>query len=219
MFLDSWKANKSAKLMLKSDQGDLSLSLEVNLGHYGESERRLEAGGGHQGLQRRQVGPSQLQRRARRAADPGVQQRAAEHAASAAAVTVAAAEEAAADEDAGDKAMNTEEVTIAEKAVSAEEAAAGEEATSMEAAAAAENAAPTEEVTASEEVTAPEDAAMGMARQAPAALPISPASRKCQMCVHTHGRGYEYECGLPSKGCTGQLYYWCTPCKVNRGYV
>ena len=36
-FLDSWKANKSAKLMLKSDQGDLSLTREVNLGHYGQS--------------------------------------------------------------------------------------------------------------------------------------------------------------------------------------
>ena len=55
--------------------------------------------------------------------------------------------------------------------------------------------------------------------QKQAVLPISPTSRKCQMCVHTHGRGYEYECGLPSKGCTGQLYYWCIPCKVNRGYV
>ena len=116
------------------------------------------------------------------------------------------------------------EVTISEKAVSAEEASVTEEATSVKGAAAAENVAPTEEVTASEKViatedTATEDAAMGMARKAPTALPISLASRKCQMCVHMHGRGYEYECGLPSKGCTGQLYYWCIPCKVSRDYV
>ena len=48
-------------------------------------DRKSQVSRGHQDLQRRQVGPSQLRRRARRAADPAVQQRAAEYAVDAAA--------------------------------------------------------------------------------------------------------------------------------------
>ena len=81
-FLNSWKGNKSAKLTLTSVKGDLSVVLELKLGQYCESERRVE-GRGYQGLHGRQVGPSQLRRRERRAADPVIQQRAAAHAASA----------------------------------------------------------------------------------------------------------------------------------------
>ena len=44
--------------------------------------------GGYQNLQRTQVGPSQLCRRERRAADPLVQQKAAEYAAAAAAAAL-----------------------------------------------------------------------------------------------------------------------------------
>ena len=100
-FLDSWKANRSAKLTLASQNGDLSVILEVNLGHYCKSEGQVEAGRGYQGLHGRQVGPSQLSRRERRAADPVIQQRAAAHAASAQTVAAlppvaAAAEEAVA---------------------------------------------------------------------------------------------------------------------------
>ena len=79
-FLSTWKAERSAKLSLKSDDGDLSVNLELKIGHYSENS---EADRGHQNLQRRQVGPSQFRRRQRRAADQAVQQRAAEHAAAA----------------------------------------------------------------------------------------------------------------------------------------
>ena len=48
-FLNSWKRNKSAKLTLTSDKGDLSVVLELKLGQYCESERRVEAGRGYQG--------------------------------------------------------------------------------------------------------------------------------------------------------------------------
>ena len=79
-FLNSWKANRSAKLTLSSDKGDMSVILDLNLGHYCESERRIEAGRSYQGLHGRQVGSSQLRRRERRAADPVIQQqRAAAH--------------------------------------------------------------------------------------------------------------------------------------------
>ena len=84
-FLNNWKAQKSATLSLRSDKGELSVVLKVNLGLYSVSEGRKEAGRGYKGLLGRQVGPSQLHRRERRAADPVIQQRAAEHAASAAA--------------------------------------------------------------------------------------------------------------------------------------
>ena len=84
-FLNNWKAQKSATLSLRSDKGELSVVLKVNLGLYSVSEGRKEAGRGYKGLLGRQVGPSQLHRRERRAADPVIQQRAAGHAASAAA--------------------------------------------------------------------------------------------------------------------------------------
>ena len=99
-FLNSWKAQKSATLSLESDKGDLSVVLKVNFGLYSDSEGRKEAGRGYQGLLGRQVGPSQLRRRERRAADQAIQQRAAEHAASAAAgdaLSPAAVEQAAPD--------------------------------------------------------------------------------------------------------------------------
>ena len=47
-FLSSWKGNKSAKLTLTSDKGDLSVVLELKLGQYCESIRRVEASRGYQ---------------------------------------------------------------------------------------------------------------------------------------------------------------------------
>ena len=75
-FLSEWKAHNSASLTLKSVRGKLSVSLKLKLGHHGE---KPEAGRGYQNLQRTQVGPSQLRRRERQAADPLVQQKAAEY--------------------------------------------------------------------------------------------------------------------------------------------
>ena len=49
-FLNSWKAYRSAKLTLSSDKGDMSVILDLNLGHYCEIERRVEAGRSYQGL-------------------------------------------------------------------------------------------------------------------------------------------------------------------------
>ena len=66
-------------MSLKSDKGDLSVILELRIGNFSEKQ---EAGRGHQNLQRRQVGPSQLRRRERRASDKDVQRKAAEYAAS-----------------------------------------------------------------------------------------------------------------------------------------
>ena len=129
-FMNGWKAKKSAKLTLKSVEGELSVILEVSLGRY-ENGRTLETSRGYQGLQARQVGPSQSRRRARRLADPEVQQRAAEHAAVAAtehaAAEEAAAEHAAAEEAAAEKAAEAPaEQPTAEKAASssAEQASA-----------------------------------------------------------------------------------------------
>ena len=84
-FLDCWKANKSAKLTLESVNGALSVTMKMSIGQW-----TPEACRGHQSLQRRQAGPSQLRRRERRSADKAVQQRAAEHAASAAVLTASA---------------------------------------------------------------------------------------------------------------------------------
>ena len=81
-FLDCWKANKSAKLTLESVNGALSVTMKMSIGQW-----TPEACRGHQSLQRRQAGPSQLRRRERRSADEAVQQMAAEYAASAAALT------------------------------------------------------------------------------------------------------------------------------------
>ena len=81
-FLSEWKAHNSASLTLKSVKGELSVTLKMKLGRYGE---KPDAGQAYQSLQRTQAGPSQLCRRERRAADPVVQQKAAEHAASSAA--------------------------------------------------------------------------------------------------------------------------------------
>ena len=78
---EGWKAHKSATMSPKSDKVDL----EVNFRPYNENEVRVEASRGYQGLLGRQVDPSDLRRRERRSADPAIQQRAAEHAASAAA--------------------------------------------------------------------------------------------------------------------------------------
>ena len=82
-FLIEWKGHNSASLTLKSVKGELSVTLKMKLGRYGE---KPQAGRGYQNLQRMQVGPSQFRRRERRAADPVVQKKAAEYAAAAAAL-------------------------------------------------------------------------------------------------------------------------------------
>ena len=105
--MDTWKDHKSAKLSLKSENGELS----VNFGQYKQGDGKSEASRGYKGLQRRQVGPSQLRRRQRRSADQAVQKRAAEHAASVASSTrPAAAEEASAQQVADEEAAAAEAV-------------------------------------------------------------------------------------------------------------
>ena len=42
-FLDSWNVDKSAKLVLNSEKGELSVILEVSFGHY-DSEKKSEVG-------------------------------------------------------------------------------------------------------------------------------------------------------------------------------
>ena len=91
---EGWKAQKSAIISPKSDKDDL----EVNIGLYSESEVRIEASRGYQGLLERQVDPSDLRRRERRASDPAIQQRAAEHAAFAAAGDALAPDAASAEQ-------------------------------------------------------------------------------------------------------------------------
>ena len=65
-FVNNWKAKKSAMFSLKSEKCEVSVILELNIGHHSEQQ---EATRGHQNLQRRQVGPSQLHRREKRSAD------------------------------------------------------------------------------------------------------------------------------------------------------
>ena len=65
-FLRKWMANKSAKLTLNSVKGEHSVTLKLNLGYHGEQP--------DQNFQRTQIGPRQLLRRERRAADPGRKQ-------------------------------------------------------------------------------------------------------------------------------------------------
>ena len=116
--MDSWKDHTSAKLTLKSENGELSMTVEVNFGQYNPNDGKFGASRGYQGLQGRQVGPSQLRRRQRRSDDQGVQKRAAEHAAGAApAARPAAADETPAQQLAAEKAA-------AGKAAAAEKAAA-----------------------------------------------------------------------------------------------
>ena len=120
-FLSEWKANNSASLTLKSVRGELSVTLKLKLGHHGE---KPEASRGYQNLQRTQVGPSQLRRRERRAADPLVQQKAAEYAAASALPPANPAEQAVAVTAGQAKA---EEAPSAEEAVpAAGQAAAGQ---------------------------------------------------------------------------------------------
>ena len=80
-FLSEWRAHNSAVLTLKSVRGELSVTLKMKLGYHGE---KPEAGMDYQNLQWKQIGPSQLRQRERRAADPVVQQKAAEYVAAAA---------------------------------------------------------------------------------------------------------------------------------------
>ena len=120
-FLNFRKAHKSAKLLLKSDKGDLSVTLEVNIGQYVDSERKSEVGRGYQGLQRRQASPSQLRRRARRAADQAVQQRAADYA--------AAAQASHLPTEAAEQVVAETNVAATEREVSAAKTASSKEAT------------------------------------------------------------------------------------------
>ena len=80
-FLSNWKGARSARLSLESDNGDLTVILELKIGHFSEKH---EPDKGHQNSQRRRVGPSQVRRRERRSADKAVQLRAAKHVAPAA---------------------------------------------------------------------------------------------------------------------------------------
>ena len=36
------------------------------------------------------------------------------------------------------------------------------------------------------------------------------------VCVHSHRK--DEMCNFPCTGCKGRMYYWCTFCKVSRGY-
>ena len=177
LFMDTWRANKSAKLTLESDKGDLKVNLHVNLGHYVTSDRKSQVSRGHQDLQRRQVGPSQLRRRARRAADPAVQQRAAEYAVDAAATPALPLLS-----DVTEQVSETEEegFVVEEEATDAEEARVGEEASASNKADSEEEAAAAGEAPAEQ---AAEPVAEQAAELADQALPtVPPNPRNCRAC-------------------------------------
>ena len=81
--IDSWKAKKSATLILKSVNGELKARLEINLGHHEHDQAKLKRKRTNKSC------PSQQRRKERRAADPAVKARAA------ARLVVAAEEEVA----------------------------------------------------------------------------------------------------------------------------
>ena len=123
-----WWAKNSAILTLKCVRGEVSVNLKMKLGPFSD---KPEAGRGYQNLQRTQIGPSQLRRRERRAADPVVKQKAAEYAATALASppTAAAANPPAAAAQAATSAeqaagTSVKEASSAGLAASAEQAAA-----------------------------------------------------------------------------------------------
>ena len=124
-FLSEWKAHNSASLTLKSVKGELLVTLKMKLGRYG---KKPDAGKGYQSLQRTQACPSQLRRREQRAADPVVQLKAAEHAASAAAApsSAAPAGQAVAFAAGQAEAEEASQSTAEEAAPTAEQSAAGQ---------------------------------------------------------------------------------------------
>ena len=69
--IDSWKAKKSATLILKSVNGELKARLEINLGHHEHDQAKLKRKRTNKSC------PSQQRRKERRAADPAVKTRAA----------------------------------------------------------------------------------------------------------------------------------------------
>ena len=87
--IDSWKAKKSATLILKSVNGELKARLEINLGHHEHDQAKLKRKRPNKSC------PSQQRRKERRAADPAVKARAAARLAVAAAEEVAPTQEAA----------------------------------------------------------------------------------------------------------------------------